>query len=70
MPFNLRDMGQDDLDFLLRNGLVKVDDDVGALTPAMYCLTETGRIQAESMATRHTMVNLQTGVVSSPSTGR
>jgi hypothetical protein len=55
---------------LIRNGLVEQDGRGRTNRPPMiYRLTEMGWMQAENMAARHTMVNLQTGIVSSPGSG-
>jgi hypothetical protein len=69
MRFNIDDNFDHDLNFLVRNGLVEKDGGGSANRPPTYRLTEMGRMQAEKMAARHTMVNLRTGIVSSPGLG-
>jgi hypothetical protein len=69
MRFNIDDNFDHDLNFLVRNGLVEKDGRDSANRPPTYRLTEMGRMQAENMAARHTMVNLRTGIVSSPGSG-
>jgi hypothetical protein len=70
MRFNIDHNFDHDLNFLIHNGLVEQDGG-GRINrpPPTYRLTKMGRMQAKNMAARHTMVNLQTGIVSSPGLG-
>lgn len=58
----------DDLGLLIREGFVERDR-TGSDGRERFRLTEAGRSQAESMAARMPIANLQTGLVSSPSSG-
>jgi hypothetical protein len=70
MRFNIDDNFDHDFNFLVRNGLVEQDRGAAPIAHThLPCLTEMGRMQAENMAARHTMVNLRTGIVSSPGSG-
>jgi hypothetical protein len=58
MCYSIDDTFGDDIDFLTRNGLVEAIQPNDPTKATTYRLTELGRVQAESMAARHTVVRV------------